>query len=139
MVMEHVQGGCQCGAIRYRLEGGSERINLCHCRMCQRAHGAPVVAWVTIRADRVVMLGESAQFYRSSERAERGFCSRCGSPMFWRLLNQTDSPERLIDVAAASLDDPTLFAPSEHLWVSSAMPWLQLADHLPRYPKERIS
>ena len=134
------EGGCQCGAIRYRLDGPSERTNLCHCRMCQRAHGAPVVAWVTIRPDYVTMLGDAATFFRSSPKAERGFCGKCGSPLFWRLKDPSASGEQpLTDVAAASLDDPTTLKPTEHIWLESAMPWLKLDDDLKRFPQERHS
>lgn len=45
------EGGCLCGAVRYRITGEPKSVGYCHCRMCQRAAGAPVVAWATVPAD----------------------------------------------------------------------------------------
>ena len=50
-------GGCFCGAVRYRVEGPPLDAGYCHCRMCQRANGAPAVAWVTWNLDRFAWQG----------------------------------------------------------------------------------
>jgi hypothetical protein len=122
-------GGCLCGAVRYRLLGAPSEALYCHCRMCQRAHGAPVVAWLSVRiAAFAVTKGEPAA-YRSSAEAFRHFCANCGTPLTWRAA---DDPSD-VDVSIASLDDPAAVVPQLHLWTESRLPWLELADHLPRY------
>ena len=66
-------GGCQCGAVRYRLEAAPTGSNVRHCRMCQKAGGAPFMAFSGVRVgDFEVMRGTIAT-YRSSDIAERGF------------------------------------------------------------------
>ena len=79
-------GGCQCGAVRYRLDAAPSGSNICHCRMCQKAGGAPFMAF-TRRSDRKIRrhAGRIASF-ASSDIAERGFCADCGTPLTYRGL-----------------------------------------------------
>ena len=98
--------------------------------MCQKASGAPMMAWATWARAKVDFLGAEPRMRRSSEIAERGFCPDCGSSLVWRRLGA-----ETIDLAVASFDDPNALAPSEHIWTESRMRWLTLTDHLPRYPK----
>jgi hypothetical protein len=122
-------GGCLCGAIRYRIAGHPVEALYCHCRMCQRAHGAPVVAWLTMPlAKFAVTAGEPAR-YRSSTEAFRHFCGACGTPLTWRAV---DNPE-FVDISIATLDEPVAVVPGLHLWTESRVAWLEIADHLPRY------
>jgi hypothetical protein len=128
-----VEGGCLCGAVRYRLEGPPLHAGYCHCRMCQRAAGAPVVAWGTWPADRLTWLrGEPATF-ASSAKGRRTFCPGCGASLTF--VDPGDPA--VVDVALASLDDPARFAPQDHIWTASRAPWLELADGLPRHAGAR--
>lgn len=127
---EILTGGCLCGAIRYRIEAAPVEALYCHCRMCRRAHGAPVVAWLTVpSAGFAIITGEPAG-YRSSADATRSFCGRCGTPLTWQAVGNPT----LIDVSTASLDNPAAVAPTLHLWTESRIPWFETADLLPRYP-----
>jgi hypothetical protein len=100
--------------------------------MCQRAHAAPVVAWLTVPRDAFVMTAGGPIAFRSSARAFRHFCGSCGTPLTWR---EADNP-RLIDISVASLDDPEAIAPTMHVWTVSRIGWFESADHLPRYPTD---
>jgi hypothetical protein len=123
-------GGCLCGAVRYRITAAPVEALYCHCRMCQRAHGAPVVAWLTVRHDGFEVTAGNPIAYRSSTRATRHFCGRCGTPFTWRAV---DNPQ-LVDVSIATLDNPDVLGPALHLWTDSQISWFEIADHLPRYP-----
>jgi hypothetical protein len=123
-------GGCLCSKIRYRIIGAPVEALYCHCRMCQRAHGAPVVAWVTVPLAAFTVTTGSPLAYQSSAKAVRHFCGDCGTPLTWRA---TDNP-RLVDVSTASLDNPEAAPPALHLWTESRIAWFETADHLPRYP-----
>lgn len=125
-----VRGGCLCGDIRYRIEAAPVEALYCHCRICRRAHGAPVVAWLTVPLDGFVVTAGAPVAYRSSAAAWRRFCGRCGTPLSWQAV---DNP-RLIDVAIATLDDPAAIEPGLHIWTESRIPWFDTADHLPRCP-----
>ena len=122
-------GSCLCSETRYRIAGAPVEALYCHCRMCQRAHGAPVIAWLTVRLDEFAVTAGSPLAYRSSAKAVRHFCGKCGTPLTWR---EAENP-RLVDVSIASLDDPDSVAPTAHIWSESQIPWFKIGDHLPRY------
>ena len=95
-------GGCLCGEVRYRITAAPVEALYCHCRMCQRAHGAPVIAWLTVPLDAFAVTKGDPVAYRSSAKAFRHFCGSCGTPLTWR---EADNP-RLVDISIASLDNP---------------------------------
>ena len=112
-------GGCQCGAVRYRLTAAPSGSNICHCRMCQKAGGAPFMAFAGApEKDFVVTRGEIATFV-SSDIAERGFCSACGTPLTYR-----GSRGARVSVTIGSLDEPGAVAPQSQLGVESRVSWL---------------
>ena len=123
------EGGCLCGAVRYRLERPPLHADYCHCRLCRRSAGAPVVAWGTWPADRFAWLRGEPRTFASSKAGERSFCPGCGTQL---TFVATDDPA-FLDVTLASLDDPAAFAPEAHIWTTSRIPWLDLGDELPRY------
>jgi len=123
-------GGCLCGAICYRITAAPVEALYCHCRMCQRAHGAPIVAWLTVPIETFAVTAGEPVAYRSSTKAWRHFCGSCGTPLTWR---EADNP-RFVDISIASLDNPELVEPTLHLWTDSQIGWFEMADHLPRYP-----
>lgn len=112
------EGGCLCGAVRYRLAGAPTSSALCHCRSCRRASGAPTVAWVTFaRRDVEILAGVPVRF-ESSPGIVRQFCGRCGSPLIYEIVRE-DS----IDITTASLDDPDRFPPASEVWLAHRLGW----------------
>ena len=95
-------GGCQCGAVRYELTARPRGASICHCRMCQKAGGAPFMAFTGgVRQEHFVFTRGEPAIYRSSEIAERGFCAFCGTPLTYRLIGRDR-----ISVTIGSLDQP---------------------------------
>jgi hypothetical protein len=131
--MEAVEGGCFCGAVRYRIRGIPKNTMICHCQTCRRVAGSPVVAWVTFaREDFEITAGCPAEF-ASSEPVQRTFCAACGTPLTYR---HTDSPHT-IDVTTCSLDHPEAFPPTHHSWLSDNLPWVRFGDGLPAFQEWR--
>src|SRR6202041_4205392 len=94
-------GGCQCGAIRFALSAAPVKISVCHCRMCQKAAGAPFASFAEIeKNDFAWTRGEPAAF-RSSSIAERDFCRDCGTPLSFRGI---DGPR--LETMTAAFDRP---------------------------------
>ncbi len=124
-----LSGGCLCGAVRYSVSGRPVDCGYCHCRICQRASGAPLVAWATVPAECLTITAGVPQAYASSAHALRQFCARCGTPISFRSQR---SPTR-VDITIASLDDPSSLPPQYHIWTVSQVPWLKVDDHLPRH------
>jgi hypothetical protein len=123
------EGGCLCGALRYR--GRTETIDAgyCHCRLCQRTSGAPVLAWLTIPIDDFAYLKGGPATFRSSSHGQREFCRRCGTQLLYR---ETDAATS-VDVNLATLDHPETIEPKVHIWTDSRIPWFDVADDLPRH------
>ena len=75
-------GGCQCGAVRYSVTAGSGKVNVCFCNMCKRATGSPVPSFISVPRTHVTWQG-TPSVYASSDVATRGFCSDCGTPLYY--------------------------------------------------------
>ena len=100
-------GGCQCGAIRFALSAPPVKVSICHCRMCQKASGAPFASFADIeRSDFAWTRGKPAAF-RSSSIAERDFCSQCGTPLSFRRI---DGPR--IEIMTGAFDRPDRVIPT---------------------------
>jgi hypothetical protein len=97
-------GGCQCGAVRFRVSRLG-RPSICHCRMCQKAFGGFFGPLVT--GHDVVWMRGQPKYFRSSNRAQRGFCADCGTP----LVYDTFEPGGSVELAIGALDDPAVAAP----------------------------
>lgn len=121
------EGGCLCGKVRFRVTAAALDSGYCHCRMCQRNSGAPVVALATFPTAGFQWIAGKAAEYRSSANATRRFCADCGSYM---VFSSTTSPEE-ISVNTASFDAPEAFPPRKHIFVESRLPWFHTADDLP--------
>ena len=127
-----LQGGCLCGALRYRLDGAPANVidaGYCHCRLCQRSSGAPVLAWLTLAFDALRYTRGAPAVFRSSTHSQREFCAICGTQIAFRRI----SAPRTVDVTLASLDDPSTVSPQYHIWYRSRLPWLEIADPFPRH------
>ncbi|HKI99083.1 MAG TPA: GFA family protein [bacterium] len=127
------EGGCLCGAVRYSAQGEPVGVEYCHCSMCRRASGAPVVVWATYAAEAVAFTQGRPAEYASSANGRRGFCNRCGGALTFRWQDRPGE----IDVTVGSLDEPQRFAPGHHIYDADRLPWLTIADDLPRYPASK--
>jgi hypothetical protein len=127
------EGGCACGAIRYRATGSPTNTMVCHCRTCRRVAAAPVVAWVTFPASQfTIVQGKPAEFH-STPPVRRTFCAACGTPLTYRHADGRDS----VDVTTCSLDDPDRFPPTHHSWLSHDLAWVRFGDGLPTFAEWR--
>ncbi len=124
-----LEGGGLCRSIRYVVRGEPIVVALCHCSMCRRSAGAPVVAWAMFPLDRFELVRGEPAVHASSPGVERAFCGRCGTQLTFR----ADFLSGLVDVTVVSLDDPAALPPRMHIWESRRLPWLTMADALPRH------
>ena len=128
------EGGCHCGAVRYRVAGALEDVAHCHCSVCRGVTGGLLVTWATVRCEDFQWLQGTPQRYDSSASCVRYFCSRCGAHM---ALTTDLSPES-IDITLTTLDAPEQVRPSRHIWTDSRLPWLHLDEQLPGEPGETL-
>ena len=125
-----IAGGCLCGAVRYESDAEPFAQAVCHCTLCRRAHGAPMVGWFSLPEGGLLLTGDLGEI-RSSEHAVRRFCRACGTHL---LFDDARYPGE-IDVAASTLDDPSAFRPRFHIWTRSQLPWVKLDDGLATHPE----
>ena len=111
---DRVEGGCQCGRVRYSVEIADDDAYLCHCRMCQRATGGVAAALKQVPRSAVAWTAAEPDRYRSSPIARRGFCAECGTPLTY----EGDGSDGM-DLTIGSFDDADRFRPVEHSGVES--------------------
>jgi len=116
-------GGCQCGAVRFRVEGEPGRASICWCRMCQKAFAGPFGALVTVPAEGLTWTRGAPTHFQSSDEVKRGFCAACGTPLTF------DYSPAGIDIAVFAFDDPSRVQPVVQLAVEGRPAWMEhLAD-----------
>ena len=121
------EGGCLCGAVRFKAEGEPVNVRICHCRNCQKAMGSPFFARALFKQSALTVEGETGR-YPSSEALDRVFCKTCGTRLFaWRKIGTRAG------VALAAFDDRNAFSPTGHMWVTEKMAWVKLDDGLPQH------
>ena len=89
-----MNGGCLCGAVRFTATPANREVGACHCSMCRRWTAGPFLG---LECGTTVKVADSAQLgvYRSSEWAERCFCKKCGTALFYRLVGKNFTRELL--------------------------------------------
>jgi len=127
-----VRGSCQCGGVRLHAELPSLWLAHCHCSQCRKAHGAGFVTWIGFAAERCRIDDSmlTLRWYASSAPAERGFCSHCGSMLFFRSQRWPGE----LHVAVGMLDDAPDRAPQAHVFWGNRVEWsgVDLHDGLAR-------
>ena len=128
------EGGCLCGEVRYRVDGAAAPFDVayCHCRMCQRSAGAPVMVWAEVPEGALAWTRGEPRAYRSSPGWERLFCPDCGTQLVFR-----NHCEGTFDINVVTLDDPAAASPAYHIWTESRLPWFEIKDELPRHREAR--
>jgi hypothetical protein len=126
------EGACLCRGVRYRIEAAPRDLNDCHCIDCRRSSGAPFVTWGTVsRAELTIMDGRVRKVAHANR--VRSFASCCGTQLFFEAAPDAAT----IDIAIATLDDPTPFPPAMIIWTEDRLPWVQLDPGLPAYRRSR--
>jgi len=115
------KGSCLCGAVRFTAAGCSNHVGACHCGMCRKWGGGPLLA-IDCGTDVEFDGAESIGVYDSSDWAERGFCNRCGSHLFYRLKEsgQYVMPVGLFDEMETPVFDSQIFIDSKPDWYAFA-------------------
>jgi hypothetical protein len=127
---QSVEGGCLCGAIRYRISGSPFAAEYCHCSICQKTTGSAFANWMDFKQEQLTWSAGKPHEYRSSENVRRGFCPECGSTLSFR---DTRYPG-YATLTIASLDDPNQVRPTRHIYTDSQLKWLVINDDCERFP-----
>ena len=133
-VHKKTYGGCLCGEVQYHIQGELKGIINCHCSKCRKFHGN-YGAYTSVKAENLTITRQkSLKWYKSptdeTPNVHRGFCSQCGSSLFWYPKDQPN-----IAVAAGSLDSPTHLETIGHVWCSQISDYYKIEDDLPQFEK----
>jgi hypothetical protein len=130
-----IEGGCNCGHVRYRIEGKPVVVAQCHCRNCQRQSGSAFSVNLMVKADGVTTQGALTTYEdrdtHSGNSVHRRFCGTCGSPIFSELADDNG----MVIVKAGTLDEPGAFVPSVSVWTSTKWPWVELPQGQHSFPQ----
>jgi len=130
MSASELTGGCQCGAVRFRV-GRVGRGSICHCRMCQKAFGAFYAPLIS--AFEVTWTRGAPTYFQSSNKVQRGFCAACGTPLTYEVIGRHTSEET--EIAIGAFDDPERVAPTIQVNPNDK---LSFTDQLPTLPTRAV-
>jgi hypothetical protein len=130
MARLEVSGSCYCGAVRFTARFPTRFVAHCHCRNCQRAHGAPMVTWAGVVDERFRLESGEAELiaYATDTGATRSFCRVCGTTLFYRSPRWPGE----VHVAAVNFDGPLDREPQAHVYADRAPSWCPMREGLPR-------
>ncbi|MFC6490172.1 GFA family protein [Nitratireductor sp. GCM10026969] len=121
-------GGCQCGAVRFRVEGALGDPSICHCRMCQKAFGSFYAPLVSVRDAKLEWPRGEPKRFQSSNHVKRGFCAECGTPLTF------EAPHDSFDgvaLAIGAFDHPEELAPRIQWGTEAKLPYVDTLHQLP--------
>ncbi|MGR3541055.1 MAG: GFA family protein [Hasllibacter sp.] len=118
------EGGCACGAVRYRAGGPMRPVIACHCESCRRTSGHFVAATSAPKGG-VAVTGE-VRWWRASADARRGFCPICGSSLFW------EGPGANLSIHAGTLDDGSGLSVAGHIFCAEKGAYYDIPADAPR-------
>ena len=128
-----LEGGCSCGAVRYRLGSAPMFVHCCHCRDCQQQTGSAFVLNALVEADRVGLLsGSPDETILPTDNGRQQKVYRCPACKIavWSVYGGAD---KLRFVRVGTLDDPAALTPDVHIYVRSKPPWVKLPDGVPAF------
>lgn len=123
-------GSCLCEKVSFKTRGKLRNLLACHCSQCRKQTGLYYAA-TDVNISDVEITGENhVTWYKASETAKRGFCSHCGSALFWNAngLNR-------ISILAGAFDAPTELKIEAHIFCEDKGDFYEITDGLPQYPK----
>jgi hypothetical protein len=129
-------GGCLCGGARFEALGVAKYVFHCHCASCRRNMGAAIATFAAFALPDFFRwtLG-SPSSYESSAGVSRRFCAACGTPLSYE---STLWPNE-IHVSIGAFDAPETLLPQFHVYCSQQLPWLVVADSLPRFAHSDVA
>lgn len=126
------EGGCDCRAVRYRLESAPLFVHCCHCRWCQRESGASFALNAMVEADRVTSLGVAPELVNTpSESGSGQQIARCPTCKVAVWSHYAGAGPVVSFVRVGTLDEPDLLPPDIHIFTASKQPWVLLPPGVP--------
>ena len=121
---------CLCEGVKIKVKGKLRHVINCHCAQCMKTHGN-YAAYTSCLEDNVTFINKKTlKWYKSSNIAKRGFCSRCGASMFYKLIKS-----RNISIAAGMLNNPTKLKTCSNIFTKGKLDYYKLDSKIPKFDK----
>jgi len=129
-----LRGHCECGRVRFEVDGNINDFSHCHCSQCRRLHGAAYATFAGIARDEFrYVTGENVtRAFASSDSHERIFCAECGSSILVALDTEPDT----FYLSMSTLEGDPPRPPGYHIFVGSKAPWHEITDDLAQFAEE---
>ncbi len=124
MANQTYSGGCQCGAIRFHIDGKLGDASVCHCRMCQKAFGGLYAPLVSTRGAKLTWTRGAPKYFQSSNFVARSFCGNCGTPLTY------EAPDG-IALAIGAFDNAAAIAPKIQWGIEAKLAYVDDISKLP--------
>ncbi|MEO0061808.1 MAG: hypothetical protein RLZZ08_368 [Pseudomonadota bacterium] len=125
-------GGCHCGALRYRIDGDAAHNAICHCSDCRASSGAPMVGWLAVKEPQLSVLSGNLATYTGKTGSQRQFCPTCGTGLFFR---NADVLPGIVDIQSATLDNADAFPPGAQIQCAERLQWMTGLADLPQFER----
>ena len=128
-----LKASCLCGSIKLKTQGYHRNVQNCHCIQCMKTHGH-YAAYTYVEERNVKFLKKKTlKWFKSSKRAKRGFCNKCGASLFFKIIRA-----KTISIAAGMFNKPIKLKTTMNIFVKGKSDYYKLASYMPkfnRYPK----
>ena len=123
-----LKGSCLCGSIKFKTHGRHRDVHNCHCVQCTKSHGN-YAAYTCIKEHNIVFFKKKTlKWYKSSKRAKRGFCKKCGASLFFKVMKSN-----IIHISAGTFSRPTRLKTTANIFVKNKADYYILDSQLPKF------
>lgn len=124
-----IKASCQCGQVTYTLHKAPKAVLACHCTECQKLATSPFSITAVVEKEAIDFSGEMAEWTRMADSGNRNharFCTGCGNRIYH--FNPDDSSTLKLKLKPVNIEDPEIFEPTMHVWVSEKLSWYQIPE-----------
>ena len=123
-----LKASCLCGGIKLRTQGYHRNVQNCHCIQCMKTHGHHA-AYTNVEERNVKFLKKrTLKWFKSSKRAKRGFCNKCGASLFFKVIGA-----KTISIAAGMFNRPVKLKTSMNIFVKGKSDYYKLDSSMPKF------
>ena len=121
---------CLCGGIQLKTKGPLRHVSNCHCRQCMKTHGNYAAYTNALEKDIKFIKKRTLKWFKSSKKARRGFCNKCGASIFFKFLGSDD-----ISIAAGMFQNPTKLKTTTNIFVKGKLDYYKLDNKLSKFSR----
>ena len=122
------KGSCLCGGVKFKTKGYHRQVSNCHCIQCMKTHGN-FAAYTALKDINVKFITKrTLKWFKSSKKAQRGFCSKCGASIFFKLMKSKN-----ISIAAGIFDKSLKLKTNRNIFTKNRLKYYSLDNNIPKF------